>query len=363
MTFLQHYVQTFKDIAGNQPILTTLILSVLFYSFFYPTAYKAEQAQAIPIVIVDEEKSPLTAEIISQANRSPNIEIIRTTVDFLEAKRMIETQQADGILLLPSNLSQTLRHGEMGGIGLYLSTTNFLKTKQIGLGLASAIEQTLSEHTAQFTARTAFEFKMPIHQIPLFNTSSGYGSYIFPAVAPLMVHQTIFLGLCMLIATYREQKWQPTATQFWAIFTVMLTIGCLSSFYLYGFTFWAYDYPRGGNFLGMLLATPVFVSAIIGLGFVVASYLDSPERAGHVIVVTSIPLFLLTGAAWSHQAMPELMQWFAWVLPSTHGVQMFVQLNQMGASIAEVSPKIMYLIIFALVLNGLGYYRLIKQQK
>lgn len=41
--------------------------------------------------------------------------------------------------------------------------------------------------------------------MPLFNTLSGYGSYIFPAVASLIIHQTIVLGLAMLVASYREQ--------------------------------------------------------------------------------------------------------------------------------------------------------------
>ena len=59
----------------------------------------------------------------------------------------------------------------------------------------------------------------------------------------------------------------------------------------------------------------------------VGSLVDMPERVGHLIVVTSVPLFLLTGTAWPHAAMPEWMQYLAWILPSTNGVQMFVQLN------------------------------------
>jgi hypothetical protein len=42
---LHYYIKTFKDIIANQSILTTLILSVIFYSAFYPTAYKAQQAE------------------------------------------------------------------------------------------------------------------------------------------------------------------------------------------------------------------------------------------------------------------------------------------------------------------------------
>lgn len=39
----QDYIQTFKNIAGNFSILTTMILSVIFYSFFYPIALCTRQ--------------------------------------------------------------------------------------------------------------------------------------------------------------------------------------------------------------------------------------------------------------------------------------------------------------------------------
>ncbi len=78
---------------------------MIFYSVFYPTAYKAQQAEALPIVIVDEEQSIVTNNIIQQVSLSPNVEVKAVTGNFLDAENMIKQQQADGILLLPENLS------------------------------------------------------------------------------------------------------------------------------------------------------------------------------------------------------------------------------------------------------------------
>ncbi len=197
--------------------------------------------------------------------------------------------------------------------------------------------------------------------MPLFNPLSGYGSYIFPAVASLIIHQTIVLGLAMLIASYSEQREKITAVRLAGVFASIFTIGCLGCFYLFGFTLWFNDYPHGGNFIGLLIAVPIFISCVIGLGMLIGSLLDMPERAGHIIVFSSVPLFLLTGAAWPHQAMPEWLQWLAWCLPSTHGVQMFVQLNQMGVPLATVVPKLIFLGTLGLILVSLSYYRLVKK--
>ena len=357
------YLQTFKNIAANSSILTTMVLSIFLYSFFYPTAYKAQQAEALPIVIVDEEQSYLTHAIISQVYKSPNVKVQDITGNFEEAKHLLQQQKADGILYLPQNLSNSIARGETGGIGLYLSAAYFLKTKQIGLGLATSIEHTLAEHAAKFGQISHFKAALSIHQIPLFNTLSGYGSYIFPAIAPLIIHQTILLGLCILIAGYREKFWRASLSEFCGIYFAALTIGCLGCFYLFGFTYWLYDYPHGGNFTGMLIAVPIYLSCVIGLAMLLASFLDVSERAGHLLVFTSIPLFLLSGAAWPISAMPTWMQYFSHILPSTQGINLFIQLNQMGVPFALIMPKLIYLSTLALILLVLAFYRVAYMYK
>ena len=226
-------ISVIKSLRANTSIFTTLIAAVILYSFFYPTAYKAQTAEDIPIVIVDEEQSVLSSKIISQVSNSPHVKIMTVTDNFLEAKKLVQNQQAEGILLLPDNLTNSITRGEMGGIGLYLSTAYFIQTKEVGIGLAGSIEATLQEFLEKFGDATPFKPELSIHQIPLFNTLSGYGSYIFPAVASLIIHQTLLLGLAMLIASYRESSWIAKPIEFWATFTAILTIGCLGCLYLF----------------------------------------------------------------------------------------------------------------------------------
>ncbi len=92
----------------------------------------------------------------------------------------------------------------------------------------------------------------------------------------------------------------------------------------------------------MLLAVPIYIGSVIGLSFLIASYFDMPERAGQVLVFTSIPLFMLSGAAWPHAAMcPALAaihcQYISFQL---RAIQLFIQLNQMGVKILSCISKI-----------------------
>ena len=51
--------------------------------------------------------------------------------NFLDAENMIKQQQTDGILLLPENLSNSLRHGEVGGIGALSQCGKLLKLNKL----------------------------------------------------------------------------------------------------------------------------------------------------------------------------------------------------------------------------------------
>ncbi|SDC05962.1 ABC transporter permease [Acinetobacter boissieri] len=359
-SFFFYFLKTFKDIKRFSAVFTTLVLGAILYGFFYPTAYKAQQAEDLPIIIVDQDQSALSHQIINTIQSNPNIRIAHVTSNFLEAQQQVQTQKADAILLLPEHLSSDLLADPKNtGVGLYISSAYLIRVKQIASGLASSLEYVIQNHLERFGKVSHFHPKLPIHQIPLFNPLSGYGSYIFPSVAPLIVHQTILLGVGMLIAGYREKLvWRPKSKEFFGFFASIFTIGCLACLYLFGFIFWLYDYPRGGNFWGMLLAVPIFIGCIVSLSMFVATFFDMPERVGHVLVPTSIVLFLLSGTSWPLQSMPLPLQWLSLCLPSTHAIQMFVQLNQMGVPTLIILPKLIFLSLTGILFLILAYIRL-----
>jgi ABC-2 type transport system permease protein len=55
------------------------------------------------------------------------------------------------------------------------------------------------------------------------------------------------------------------------------------------------------------------------------------------LLITSIPFLFLAGFAWPLDLMPLPLRWLAHLVPSTAGIQGFVRLNQMGASLSEVA--------------------------
>jgi ABC-2 type transport system permease protein len=52
-----------------------------------------------------------------------------------------------------------------------------------------------------------------------------------------------------------------------------------------------------------------------------------------------------------------VLQWLRWLLPSTAGIQGFVALNQMGASLYEIRHEVAGLLALLLACVALGWWR------
>src|SRR5262249_51820536 len=120
---------------------------------------------------------------------------------------------------------------------------------------------------------------------PLFNTHEAYGSTIVPAVAVLIVHQTLILGIGVLIGTRRERgdPMSATSRQLLGIAVGFGAVGLASLLYYSGFVFWLQDYPRGGNLGGLLVAGPTFVAATVALALWLGSFFPKRETALQVV--------------------------------------------------------------------------------
>jgi ABC-2 type transport system permease protein len=79
-----------------------------------------------------------------------------------------------------------------------------------------------------------------------------------------------------------------------------------------------------------------------------------------VVVFTSVVLLFLSGLSWPQTAIPKFWIWVSYIFPSSLGIQGFVKVNCMGATIADVSGELIKMCIQVLVyfLTACAVYRL-----
>jgi ABC-2 type transport system permease protein len=69
----------------------------------------------------------------------------------------------------------------------------------------------------------------------------------------------------------------------------------------------------------------------------VASGFKRRETAVLLFIATGLPLFFLVGVSWPLERIPDSLRLASRVFPSTSAIDGLVRINQMGASLRDVS--------------------------
>ena len=344
-TFWASFIQTFKDIFGDSGVVLMLLIAPVIYGFFYPWPYSNETVNHVPVGIIDYDNSNLSRTLTRYATASPQLET-QNFINEQAAKEAMWTNQIAGYMIIPSGLEQQVLSGKAASVSVRGNGSYFILNKNVQVGFLKAVgtvsagikvKKSVSQGAYLPTAANNTQ-AVPLQIIPLYNQTEGYGAYVVPAVAILILQQTLLMATAMLIGTWYEQRRYRTSIVGWlgrimALSSLSFVVGC----FYYGWAFELHHYARGENMLGSLLFLTLFCPTVATLGCVLGLWFRQRERSLQILIFSSLPLFFISGYPWPADQLPELLQVIRWLVPTTPGVNMSVQLNQMGASVAQVA--------------------------
>lgn len=344
-TFLGSFVQTLKDIFTDKGVILMLLIAPVIYGFFYPWPYSSEVVNHVPVGIIDYDNSNLSRTIVRYSSASPQLDI----APFLNeqaAKEALWADQIAGYMVIPSGLEQQVLAGKAASVSVLGNGSYFILNKNVQLGFLQAVSTVSAgievkknvAKGAYLPTAAANTQAIPLQIKPLYNRTEGYGAYVVPAVAIIILQQTLLMATTMLVGTWYEQRRHTTSIRGWlgrigALSMLSYLVGC----FYYGWAFELHHYPRGANMGGSLLFLGLFCPTIATLGCVLGLWFRQRERGMQILIFSSLPIFFVSGYPWPANQLPELLQALRWLIPTTPAINTSVQLNQMGASVAQVA--------------------------
>ena len=337
-------------IVRDRQVAMILILALAVYGLIYPAPYRPELLRDVPVVAVDLDGGDSARALLRAVDASEAVAIAGHAADMSAAVRLVETRAADGILLIPSGFGSDLLAGRPSPVAIYADASYFLIYQKVMTGIAVPVRQMGVQVAAgrimagqEIDEATALALANPVRlvEVPLFNPSGGYATYVLPAALVLILQQTQSMGLA-LVAVRRAPGARGAAAMLgraavWlAIYTVLLPVFLV-------LVPWAYGLPWLGN-LPLLAALGLpFVLATGMLAQLVAALLRRTEVVQPVLLAMGLPLFFLSGFAWPAEAIPAPLGAVAAAIPSTAMIDGYTRLAAMGAQAADLSPAIRHL--------------------
>lgn len=346
----QEFRTTFRD----QGVLIFFVLVPLVYPLIYSFIYTNETIREVPTVVVDNSRSSLSREYLRKVDASPETSIVAHCADMEEAKLMLKDRKAYGIIYIPAHFSDDIARGKQTQVSIFCDMSGLLYYKalltantNVSLAMNADIKMKRAGNT---TARQDEITAYPIEyeDVAIFNPTNGFAAFLIPAVLILIIQQTLLLGIGLSAGTAREQNrfkdLVPINRHYNGTLRIVMGKG-LSYFMVYSLVavYILCVVPRlfSLNQIAIpgvltLFALP-YLAACIFFAMTASIAIRNRETCMLLFVFTSVPLLFLSGISWPGAAMPEFWRYFSYIFPSTFGINGYVRINSMGATLNEVS--------------------------
>lgn len=346
----QEFRTTFRD----QGVLIFFVLVPLVYPLIYSFIYTNETIREVPTVVVDNSRSSLSREYLRKVDASPETSIVAYCADMEEAKLMLKDRKAYGIIYIPAHFSDDIVQGKQTQVSIFCDMSGLLYYKalltantNVSLAMNAAIKM---ERAGNTTARQDEITAYPIEyeDVAIFNPTNGFAAFLIPAVLILIIQQTLLLGIGLSAGTAREHNQfkdlVPINRHYNGTLRIVMGKG-LSYFMVYSLVavYILCVVPRLFSLNqiaipGVLtLFTLPYLTACIFFAMTASIAIRNRETCMLLFVFTSVPLLFLSGISWPGSAMPSFWRYFSDLFPSTFGINGYVRINSMGATLNEVA--------------------------
>lgn len=346
-----------RRILADRGAFGLIVLAPVIYGVLYPQPYLAQVLREIPIAVVDQDGTELSRELVQTLNADEAVRVEVRAATLAEAQAALARRQVFGILGIPKDTDKEVLKGNKARLPAYVDSAYFLLYNRMLQGVSESAAAVSAEIAAQGArldgslAHAALIKSSPVELVsePLFNPTGGYASYVVPAAFVLILQQTLFMGCATLGGVAYEQsgrRGRRSRAGARAIMGQALTHLILS---LPGLALYLIILPRlyGFSTLGrladlFLIAVP-FILSVSLLAQFFGSWFKRRETAVLLFIAVSLPLFFMVGVSWPIEAIPPALRAASRAVPSTSAIDALVRVNQMGATLRDVSRDWIFL--------------------
>lgn len=355
-----------RAIFKDEGVLIFFFLVPLAYPLLYSWIYNNEVVRETPVAVVDMSHSSDSRDLIRRCDATPDVCVTHYSNSLAEAEKLMSDQQIKGIIVIPEGFAVNRWRMQQSVVSVYCDMAIMLNYKNVFAAVSSVVQQINSEIQIQWSNHITEKEKdmsvqpIIIDDVAMYNPSSGYGSFVLPAVLILIIQQTMLLGIGMLAGTRRErgqtnksficlkstgwrQELSTAATLLMGRGMSYLLIYIVMASYLTIIIPHIYDFITIGRWEVLVSMMVPYLLACVCFGVAVSQLFSHREDVMLVVVFFSLPLLFISGISWPQSAMPAFWEYVACLFPSTFAIRAFVKTSSMSANMGEISSELIAL--------------------
>ncbi|WP_107037470.1 ABC transporter permease [Brumimicrobium mesophilum] len=354
----------FKRIFSNGVLMAIFFGAPVLYGFLFGYVYQQAKVVDLPIVIVDQDRSPMSDKIIDafQDNEGLFVEDIRYTAGNIIEEMPVKQYAA--VITLPNDFEAKLLQKKHPEVRVDLNMANILNANTASKNIQSVlmtlnagieIEGLKKQGMHPEQAVSSYEsFKINFNK--LYNSTGNYVTFMLPGLLAGIMQQIIFLGMALVFSRDFEDGYfgklvGKSNNALYHIllkstpFLLMLPIMWIGvSMFL---PFFSVDASIFNTPMIILASLLTIASMYIGMLFSIA--IPSQLKATELLMVISTPAFVLSGFTWPTMAIPTAISNVAQYIPLTQFLAGFRKVAFYGGDMSSISTEVNMLILISVV--------------
>ncbi len=318
----------------------------------------------IPLLIVDQDKTPSSRELIQRLGDSRYFNITRYLNRTAEIEPALNRREALMAIVIPSGYSSLVKEGVKSPVQAIFDGSDS-NTASIASGYFQAVINGLNMELQAARLKKA-GFKMA--DMPLeprirvwFNPELKSRNFIIPGLTAIIINIICTFLTSLLISRERE-----TGTLEQLISTPItggeLLVGKLLPFIGVGLTVMIlvagagiliFGVPFRGSYADLLLATLLFLIGTLSWGLLISVIANNQLQASQIAMLSvMLPSFLLSGFIYPIENMPVVLQVITYIVPARYFVEILKGLFLKGVGLSVLWHQYLALAVYAfLILN------------
>ena len=338
----------------NKTLLSVFFLAPIIYAVLLAFVYQEGKVTEIPIIVVDKDNSPLSAQVIEMLQDNEGIQVEKQVFELEDIKKEMIRSSSAAVIVIPDRFEADILQARYPEIQIFCNTSNILtanfasKSIQQSLGtfaVGTEVKALQRRGMSYSQAMTKYEpFKQNYQKV--FNETGNYFTFMWPAMLAVVLQQVILLAMAVSFSTEFEEKTfnsELTSKVHSATGLILIknlpiwlfSVLIIGLFYLFHMMFRA---PIPHQVMDFMVITGFFVVAASLLGTVVSMIIPNALKATQILMIIASPSFIMGGYTWPMEAMPLGIQFFASIIPLTPFLNAFKILLIEGGELADCAP-------------------------
>jgi len=349
----------------RDPMMLVLIAYTFTVSIYVAATALPETLHNATIAIVDEDASPLSAQIGSAFYpphfRRPEL------ITLAEMDAGMDNGRYTFVLDIPPDFQRDVLAGRAPTLQLNIDATR-MSQAFTGNGY---IQQIISSEINEFLQRHRGDPAPPVELVLHMRFNPNLEESWFGALMEIINNVTMLSIILTGAALIREREHgtiehllvmpvTPFEIMLAKVWSMGLVVALAALVALVLVVQGAMQVPVQGSIALFMLATMLHLFATTSMGIFLATVARSMPQFGMLLVLVLVPLELLSGGTTPRESMPAFVQDVMLAAPTTHFVSAAQAILYRGAGLEVVWPQCLALIGIGSVLFGVALVRFRK---